>query len=128
MMIASGQVQHRFHGRYSMAVGLEFASSEHAQAAMEFLPGFAPLDGHPKVLWRLAQGREDLAPVSTRSEVDEVKELLEKFRVYERGDRHEPIDSCNTSIDFGPRFHIDLTQAIRDREFARVQLQLPYPT
>jgi len=126
-MICSGQVHHRFHGRYSMAVGLEFSSPEHAQIALAFLPGFAPLDGHPTVLWRLAMGREDNVPVPTRSEVDEVRDLIEKLRVYHTGDRREPIDSCNTSIDFGPRFHLDFTEAIREREFSRLQLQLPYP-
>lgn len=36
-MKASGQVQHRFHGRYSMAVELEFSSPDDAQLARDGL-------------------------------------------------------------------------------------------
>jgi hypothetical protein len=59
-----------------------------------------------------------------RSEVDDVKELLEKFRVYHPRDRHEPIDSCSTSISVGPQFHLDFSDAIRAKEIADRQLNL----
>ena len=107
-----------------MVVGLEFKSEDHARKALAFLPGFAPLAGHPSTLWRLAYGRESHEPELARSEVDDVKELLEKFRVYHPHDRHEPIDSCNTSIDFGPQFHLDFSDAIRAKEIADRQLNL----
>jgi len=122
-MKAEGQVHHRFHGNYSAVVALVFASAEDAQIGLSFLLGFQVAE-KLNVIWRLVHGRKNGESVDTRTELDEVKELLERFRVYEKNDHRGPIDGTPFSIDYGPRFHLDFTQAIADREVAARQLQL----
>ena len=117
-MKCEGQLRHRFWGQYSCVVGLLFKSHEDAEKALPLLPGFDFGDNPKTVLYRVASGRKDDDPYDARTEVDEVRDLIERFRVYEPGDHRGPIDGTPFSIDYGPGFHCDFGPAL-------TQLQLP---
>jgi hypothetical protein len=120
-VIAFGQVRHMFHGDYSMIVGIVFKTPDEAKRALPLFPGFAIQD---KALVRLARGRKSGEPHDTRTEVDDVKTLIERWRVYPNGAHRGEIDGCPFSIDTGPLFHMHLTQALIDHHDAQRQLQL----
>lgn len=120
-MICFGQVYHRFRGQYSMFIGIVFKSPEEAKRASVLFPAFE-IQG--KALVRLARGRSYTDPLDKRTEVDDVKALIEKWRVYPPGAHDGPIDGVPFSIDTGPLFHLDLTQALIDHYDAQAQLPL----
>ncbi len=107
-----------------MVVVLLFASEKDAAEALPLLPGFKADTSKTDVLWRLAQGRKDGEPHDTRTEVDEVKELIERFRTYDPKDHRGPIDGTPFSIDVGPMFHCDFGPALAAAERAKLQLTL----
>lgn len=104
-----------------MVVAIVFKSLEEAQRALPLFPGFQVQD---KALVRLAHGRKSSEPVTTRSEVDDVKDLIERWRVYPKDAHREPIDSVAFSVDTGPVFYLDLTQALIDHHDSLAQLPL----
>ena len=120
-MICFGQVRHRFHGDYSMAVAICFKSSAEAERASVLFPEFKVQD---KALVRLAHGRRDGDTHDKRTEVDDVKVLIEKWRIYPPGAHEGPIDGVPFSIDMGPIFHLDLTRALVDHHDSLRQLPL----
>ncbi len=124
-MKAQGQVRHRFHGQYSMVVGIAFDSTNDAELALTLLPGFALEETQKRSLYRLAYGSKNGDAHDARTEVDEVRDLLERFRVYPPGAHQGPIDGTPYSIDYGPVFHLDFGPAIDAREQAARQLTLP---
>jgi hypothetical protein len=120
-MICFGQVRHRFHGNYSMLVGIVFKTPGEAKRASVLFPGFEIQD---KALVKLARGRIYEDPLDKRTEVDEVKSLIERWRIYPPGAHEGPIDGVPFSIDMGPIFHLDLTQALIDHHDSLAQLVL----
>jgi len=120
-MICFGQVRHRFHGDYSMAVAIVFKTPAEAERALPLFPEFKVQD---KALVRLAHGRRDGDTHDKRTEVDDVKTLIEKWRIYPPGAHEGPIDGVPFSIDMGPIFHLDLTQALIDHHDSLAQLVL----
>lgn len=120
-MLCFGQVRHRFHGNYSMIVGIVFKTPEEAKRASVLFPGF---EVQNKALVMLARGRSYEDPLDKRTEVDNVKALIEKWRIYPKGAHEGPIDGVPFSIDMGPIFHLDLTQALIDHHDAQAQLPL----
>jgi hypothetical protein len=120
-MICFGQVRHCFHGNYSMAVAIVFKSSVEAEHALPLFPGFKV---HDKALVRLARGRSCDDPIDKRTEVDDVKTLIERWRIYPNNAHHGPIDGVPFSIDMGPIFHLDLTRALVDHHDSLAQLSL----
>lgn len=120
-MIVFGQVRHRFHGDYSFVCAIVFASTEDATKALPLFPGFEIRD---KALVRLAQGRKCSDPIDKRTEVDDVKALVEKWRVYPEKAHRGEIDGTPFSIDTGPIFWLDLTQALIDHADSLVQVPL----
>lgn len=120
-MICFGQVRHRFHGNYSMLVGIVFKSPEEAKRASVLFPGFEVQD---KALMKLAHGRAHGDPLDKRTDVDDVKALIEKWRIYPKGAHEGPIDGVPFSIDTGPLFHLDLTQALIEHHDAQRQFLL----
>lgn len=120
-MIVFGQVRHRFHGDYSFVCAIVFASTEDTTKALPLFPGFEIRD---KALVRLAQGRKCSDPIDKRTEVDDVKALIEKWRVYPDKAHRGEIDGTPFSIDYGPLFHLDLTQALIDYADSLKQLPL----
>ena len=120
-MICFGQVRHRFHGNYSMLVGIVFKTPGEAKRASVLFPGFEIQD---KALVKLARGRIYEDPLDKRTEVDEVKSLIERWRIYPPGAHKGPIDGVPFSIDMGPIFHLDLTRALVDHHDSLRQLPL----
>lgn len=120
-MICFGQVQHRFHGDYSMVVAICFKSQDEAQRALPLFPGFTIQD---KALVRLAHGRKSSDPIDKRTEADDVKALIERWRIYPDKAHRGPIDGCPFSVDTGPLFHLDLTQALIEHHDSLAQLPL----
>ena len=120
-MICFGQVRHRFHGDYSFVCALVFASTEDATKALPLFPGFQVQD---KSLIRLTQGRRASDPHDKRTDVDDVKALVEKWRIYPGKAHRGEIDGTPFSIDYGPLFHLDLTQALIDHADSLKQLPL----
>lgn len=120
-MVCYGQVRHQFHGNYSALVGIIFKSSEDAQRASVLFPGFEVQD---KALVKLARGRSCNDPIDKRTDADDVKALIEKWRIYPKGAHEGPIDGVPFSIDTGPLFHLDLTQALIEHHDSQRQLHL----
>ncbi|TXH17011.1 MAG: hypothetical protein E6R03_04630 [Hyphomicrobiaceae bacterium] len=109
---ASGQLRHRFWGRYSVRIGLKFEGMEEAKQGFRILKEALPKDMKPIVnacgqLWTPGAFLVgDLPMVALEVDQDDmgaVKDMLEKF-----GADRKKIASVATSIDFGERFEISL--------------------
>jgi hypothetical protein len=108
--------------------GLLFDSTADAQLALNFLPGFTLGTEDPSTpkrgMYRLAYGRKDGEPFDARTEVDDVRELLEKFRVFPKGAHDGAIDGTPFSIDYGPLFFLDFGPALARMSVEARQLPL----
>jgi hypothetical protein len=104
-----------------MVVAIVFKTPAEAERASVIFPEFKVQD---KALVRLAHGRRDGDTHDKRTEVDEVKALIEKWRIYPKGAHEGPIDGVPFSIDMGPIFHLDLTRALVDYHDSLRQLSL----
>ena len=108
--------------------GLLFASTADAELALNFLPGFTLGTEDPSTpkrgAYRLAHGHKDGEPFDARTKVDDVCDLMERFRVYPTGAHRCAIDGTPFSIDYGPLFHLDFTAALVEHHDALRQLPL----
>lgn len=110
-MICFGQLRHRFHGNYSAIVGIVLKSANEAQRASALFPGFEVQD-------------KALVKIVHQPELDELKTKIDRWRIYPNKAHRGPIDGVPFSIDTGPLFHLDLTQALIDRSDAQRQLPI----
>lgn len=110
-MICFGQLRHRFYGDYSAIVGIILKTPDEAQRASVLFPGFEIQD---KAIVKLVR----------QPELDELKLRIDHWRIYPDKAHRGPIDGVPFSIDTGPLFHLDLTQALIDHHNSQKQLQL----
>jgi hypothetical protein len=93
---AEGWLKHHFCGDYCATIVLAFPDAASAKDALPKLPGFKPGEKSPNALVACLSG----------DAFESAKTAIEALRV--DSDRREPIDSCSQSIDYGPRFTIEV--------------------
>jgi len=93
---AEGWLKHHFWGTYCATIVLSFPDAASAKDALPKLPGFKPGEKSANALVACLSG----------DAFENAKTAIEALRV--DVNKREPIDSCAHSVDYGPRFTIEV--------------------